>query len=58
MPLINCKIDIFLTWSAECIIVTGTVANQKPRFTITHTKIYVLVVTLSVQNNAKLLQQL
>ena len=32
--------------------------NQKPKFTITDTKISVPVVTLSAQDNSKLLQQL
>ena len=34
------------------------VANQNPTFEITETKLYVPVVTLSTQDNAKLLQQL
>ena len=34
------------------------VANQNPTFAITETKLYVAVVTLSTQDNAKLLQQL
>ena len=36
----------------------GTVENQVPTFAITDTKFYVPVVTLSIQNNVKLLQQL
>ena len=32
--------------------------NQATTFTITDTKLYVLVLTLSIDNNAKLLQQL
>ena len=34
-----------------------SVDNQEPKFAITDTKRYVLVVTVLVQNNAKLLQQ-
>ena len=34
------------------------VANQAPTFTITETNLYVPVVTLSTQDNAKLLPQL
>ena len=34
------------------------VANQVPTFTITETNLYAIVVTLSIQNNAKLLPQL
>ena len=57
MVLIKCKINLFLTWYAKGIIVTETVHNQIPIFTTTDTKIYVLVVTLSAQDNGKLLQQ-
>ena len=55
MPLINCKVDIILTWSPTCVITNSTGAE---RFAITDTKRYVPVVTLWTQNNAKLLKQL
>ena len=55
MPLINCEINIFLTWSEECIIVNGDYGNKNPKFSITDTKLYVPVVTLSAQDNEKLL---
>ena len=58
MPLINCEISLILTWSANCVIVFTNVANQNATFAITDTKLYVPVVTLSTQDNAKLLQQL
>ena len=47
MTLINCETNLFLTLSTECIIVIGTVNNQEPRFSISDTKLYVPVVTLS-----------
>ena len=55
MPLINCEVNLILTWSSTCVITNSTGAG---RFAITDTKLYVPVVTLSTQNNAKLLQQL
>ena len=58
MPLINCEVNLILTWSANCVIVSTNVANQGATFTITETKLYVPVVTLSTQDNAKLLPQL
>ena len=58
MPLINCKIEIILDWSTNCVIIYTNVANQVPTFTITETNLYVPVVTLSTQDNAKLLPQL
>ena len=53
MPLINCEVNLNLTWSATCVIVYTNVANQGAKFEITAT-----VVTLSNQDNAKLLPQL
>ena len=47
-----------MTWSATCVIVSTNIANQVATFEITNTKLYVPVVSLSTQENAKLLQQL
>ena len=47
MSLISCEISFILTWSVNCFLVAGTAANQMPAFTMTDTKIYVPVVTLS-----------
>ena len=47
IPLINCKINIFLIWS-----------DQELKFAITGTKLYLRVVTLSAKDNESLLQQL
>ena len=58
MPLINCEVELILTWSAGCVIIYTDVADQVPTFTITQTNLYVPVVTLSAQDNAKLLPQL
>ena len=58
MPLINCEINLILTWPANCVIVSTAVANQGTTFAITDTKLYVAVVTLSAQDNVKLLDQL
>ena len=44
--------------SANCVIVSTDVANQIATFAITDTKLDVPVITLSQQDNAKLLQQL
>ena len=55
--LINCKINLILTWSANSTIVSSTDANQRTIFEVTDTKTYVLLVSLSTQYNAKLLQQ-
>ena len=58
MPLINCEVNLILTWSSTCVIVSTGNTNQAATFAITDTKLYVLVVTLSTQENTKFLQQL
>ena len=58
MPLINCEINLFLIWFDRCFIVYNPIDDQVPTFTITDTRLYVPVVTLSIQDNAKLLEQL
>ena len=58
MPLINCEINFILTCSANCFIIDAPGNNHVPIFTMTDSKLYVPVVTLSTQDNAKILQQL
>ena len=55
MLVINCEVNHILTWWPTCIISSAT---WETKFKITETKLYVPVVTLSTQDNAKLLQQL
>ena len=58
MPLINCEIELILDWSANCVIIYTNIDNQFSTFTIIETNLYIPVVTLSAQNNSKLLPQL
>ena len=58
MPLINCEVNLILTWSSTCVLISSNIANQNATFAITDTKLYVPVVTLSTQENTKFLQQL
>ena len=58
MSLINCEVELILTWSAGCVIIYTDVTDHVPTFTITEANLYVPVVTLSTQDNAKLLPQL
>ena len=73
MPLINCEVELILTWSKNCVLIdklTGDAdygANpivykidnpENAIFQITNTKLFVPVVTLSKENNTKLLEQL
>ena len=58
MPLNNCKLTLDLSFPENCVLVATNVTNQDAIFSITDTKLYVPVVTLSTQDNAKLLEQL
>ena len=53
MSLINCKINLILPWSVNCVI-SNAAQNQATTFAINYTKSYVLVVTLSTQDDPKL----
>ena len=55
--LISWEINLSLNWSAHGVIKSSAV-DQATKFTITDTKRYVPVVTLSTDDNAKLLDQL
>ena len=56
MTLINFETNIDLNWSKNCIIVATAVANQGALFSITDTKLYVPIITLLTQDNAKLVE--
>ena len=58
MLLINCEINLILAWSENCVIVSTAVTSQVATFSTTDTNLYVPFVTLSTQENKKLLQQL
>ena len=61
MPLINCKIELSLRWIENCVLTSASVGadadatgSDSATFKITDTKLYVPVVTLSAEDNAKL----
>ena len=71
IPLINCEVELILTWSKNCALADMTVRaagnnNDSPAvvapsdatFKITDTQLYVPVVTLSKENDIKLLEKL
>ena len=73
IPLFNCEVSLTLTWSENCVI-TSKITREADRdadpavagincptnaiFKITDCKLYVPVVTLSADNDNKLLEQL
>ena len=61
MPLINCKVELSLNWIENCVLTSPAVdanANNtgadSATFKITDAKLYVPIVTLSAEDNAKL----
>ena len=73
MPLINCEINLILTWSENCVLTSKATRNANPdvnpaitavnnptnaTFKITDTKLYVPVVTLSTKDDNNFLEQL
>ena len=48
MPLVNCEVNLILTWSSTCVIINSDGAGT---FAIPDTKLYVPIVTLSTQEN-------
>ena len=70
IPLINCEITLVLSWYKECVLVgkafrgpPAAAANRinsptNAKFEINDCKLYVAVVTLSAENDNKLLEQL
>ena len=53
MSLINCKVNLSLNWIETCVLTTAASAN-KVIFKITDAKLYVSIVILSAEDNAKL----
>ena len=49
MSLINCEIELILTWFASCVIVYTDFNEEVSAFTITETNRYVAVVTLQLK---------
>ena len=60
IPLINCEVEVILTWSKNCVLVDMTAdvvadpaiaAPTELGFEITDTKLYIPLVTLSKEND-------
>ena len=73
MLLINCEINLTLTWPENCVLTSKAIRDEdpdanpavaatdnptNPEFKITDTKLYVPVITLSTENEKKLLKKL
>ena len=51
MPLINCRVELSLTWGEDCILLSLAGIST---FRITDAKLYIPVITLSIEDNARL----
>ena len=73
IPLINCEVELILTWFKSCVLIDKITRNanyaanpvvyeinnpEDATFQITDIKLYMSVVTLSKENNIKLLEKL
>ena len=58
MLVINCEINLILTLFGNCVIAFIANANEAATLSVTDTKVFVPVVTLSTEDNEKKLQQL
>ena len=65
MPLINCKIELSLKWIENCVLTSAPIGDDanaagtdSATFKITYAKLYVPIVTLSAEDNGKLLKLL
>ena len=60
IPLINCEVELILTWSKKCVLTDMTAANNPPtglEFQITDTTLYIPVASWSKESDKKLLEQ-
>ena len=55
MPLINCKVELSLSWDPACVLSNLVWATT---FTMIDKTLQVPIVTLSIEDNAKLLKLL
>ena len=53
LPLINCEIELDLSWTKDCVLIEQNNSITGVSFAITSTKLYVPVVTLSINDNIK-----
>ena len=58
LPLINCETELHLTWTKDCILIEQHNNITGVNFVITSIKLYVPVVTLSVSDNIKFLENI
>ena len=71
IPLINCEVELILTWFKNCVLISKLtrdadyepidrkiIVPENAIFQVTDTKLYVPVVSLSKENDIKLLEQL
>ena len=58
LPLINCEIELDLSWKKDCVLIQHHDNITGTNFMITSTKLYVPVATLSINDNIKFLENI
>ena len=65
MPLINCKVELWLKWIENCVLNTAEIGTNadatgadSATLEVPDAKPYIPVVTLSAEDNVKLVKQL
>ena len=58
LPLINCEIELELKWTENCVLIEKDDNITGVSSTITTTKLYVPVVSLSINDNKKFLENI
>ena len=58
LPLINCEVELDLKWLKNCVLIEEDDHIMGVSFIITSTKLYVPVVTLSINDNIKFLENM
>ena len=58
LSLINCEIELDLSWTKDCVLIEQNNNITSVNLVITSTKLYVPIATLSINDNSKFLQNI
>ena len=58
LPVVNCEIEFDLSWTKDCVLIEHHNSITGVSFVITSTTLYVPIVTMSIKENIKFLENL
>ena len=58
LPLINCELQLDLPWTKDCVLIEHHIKVAGANFLINSTKLYVPVITFSINDNIKFLESI